>query len=99
MGEERRFRKIRWPEVIMLVAGRIRTHTRVKEFQVWYCFIFPIKMPRTFHLTCSFQRHTGSICGDRSLAGFSPGTPVLGLLIGAEGDQSGAGGLGKMNRL
>lgn len=38
-------------------------------------FTFPIKVPRTFYLTCSFQRHTDRICVFWGMTGSWLGPP------------------------
>lgn len=35
---------------------------RLRNSKFGISFTFPIKVPRTFYLTCSFQRHTDRIC-------------------------------------
>lgn len=86
MGEEWSFRKTRWwPHVIKLATGTPRIHPISRNSTFGISFPFPVKIPRTFHLTSSFQTHTGRTCGDWALAVFSPGILFWNCWLGLQG--------------
>ena len=69
MDEERRFRKARWWPAKSWLTGRARIQSTSRKSKFGISFTFSVKMPRTFHLTWSFQVYTGKICGDLSWLG------------------------------
>ena len=85
-----------------LVTGRARIQPRSRNSKLGIGFTFAVKMPRTFHLPRSFQTHTQAEYVETGPGWVLPRHPCSGTAGWGWRESiclSGAGSLGKMNRL